>query len=66
MAFPNEDFPMAVHIGMFVPTLQNQATEAQKEKWLKPAEHYDIIGTYAQTEMGHGSASVSFIVVHVL
>ena len=46
---------MNLHIGMFMPTLQNQATDAQKEKWLKPSEHYDIIGTYAQTEMGHGS-----------
>lgn len=28
LAFPNEEFPMNLHIGMFMPTLQNQATDA--------------------------------------
>lgn len=39
---------------MFVPTLLGQATEEQKVKWLYPAMNHEIIGTYAQTEMGHG------------
>ena len=39
---------------MFVPTLIGQATEEQKDKWLNRALKYEIIGTYAQTEMGHG------------
>ncbi|XP_078585053.1 peroxisomal acyl-coenzyme A oxidase 1-like [Branchiostoma floridae x Branchiostoma japonicum] len=47
--------PMSVHTRMFLPTLYGQATEQQKEKWLKLAENYAIIGTYAQTEIGHGT-----------
>ncbi|OMH84999.1 Peroxisomal acyl-coenzyme A oxidase 1, partial [Zancudomyces culisetae] len=41
--------------GMFIPTLEKQGTEEQKEVFLKPALDYRIIGCYAQTEMGHGS-----------
>ena len=59
MVYPNEEFPMGLHLGMFMPTLENQATDAQKEKLLKPSQNYDIVGTYAQTEMGHGRASFS-------
>jgi len=43
-----------LNYGMFVPTLLGQATEEQKVKWLIPALNHEIIGTYAQTEMGHG------------
>ncbi len=45
---------LALHDGVFLPTLQGQATEEQKEKWLELASNYKIIGTYAQTELGHG------------
>ncbi|XP_066268563.1 peroxisomal acyl-coenzyme A oxidase 1-like isoform X1 [Branchiostoma lanceolatum] len=47
--------PMMVHTRMFLPTLYGQATEEQKDKWLKLAENYAIVGTYAQTEIGHGT-----------
>jgi len=46
---------MALHQGMFLPTLRGQADEEQQAKWIPLAENYDIIGCYAQTEMGHGS-----------
>lgn len=52
-ARPNVFFDL--HYGMFVPTLMNQATEKQQEKWLVPAINHEILGTYAQTEMGHGT-----------
>lgn len=39
-----------LHQGMFIPTLQSQATPEQQEKWLAPAIMYKMIGTYAQTE----------------
>uniref|UniRef100_A0A670IFA0 Acyl-coenzyme A oxidase n=1 Tax=Podarcis muralis TaxID=64176 RepID=A0A670IFA0_PODMU len=42
--------PLGLHYSMFTPTLENQCTVAQREKWLPL-----IIGTYAQTEMGHGT-----------
>lgn len=44
-----------IHDGVFMPTLQGQGTEQQKEKWLTLASDYKIIGTYAQTELGHGA-----------
>ena len=54
MAFPNENAPVGLHWGMFLPTLNNQMSDQQKKKWLSAAENFHIIGTYAQTEMGHG------------
>ncbi|KAF6092049.1 acyl-CoA oxidase 1 [Phyllostomus discolor] len=45
--------PVSLHFSMFIPTLLNQATSAQQEKWLDPARGFEIIGTYAQTELGH-------------
>ena len=44
-----------LHFGMFIPTLMGQGTAEQLEKWLQPALECKIIGTYAQTEMGHGT-----------
>ncbi|XP_044309580.1 peroxisomal acyl-coenzyme A oxidase 1 isoform X5 [Varanus komodoensis] len=40
---------------MFTPTLNNQCSVTQEEKWLPLASRGDIIGTYAQTELGHGT-----------
>ena len=53
--FPNENNPGALHTVMFLPTLNNQLTKEQGEKWLEKAENFQVMGTYAQTEMGHGS-----------
>lgn len=36
-------------------TLRDQGTPEQHELFLKKAENYEIIGCYAQTELGHGS-----------
>ena len=38
-------------------SVQGQGTEEQKAKWLPLAESCQIIGTYAQTELGHGKFS---------
>ncbi|OBS73368.1 hypothetical protein A6R68_12045 [Neotoma lepida] len=46
--------PVGLTYSMFIPTLLNQGTTAQQEKWMHPAKDLQIIGTYAQTEMGHG------------
>ncbi|XP_066268561.1 peroxisomal acyl-coenzyme A oxidase 1-like [Branchiostoma lanceolatum] len=51
----SDSFSFGLHVAMFLPTLYGQATQEQKDKWLKMAEKYAIIGTYAQTEMGHGT-----------
>lgn len=44
-----------LHWGMFVPAIKGQGTEEQQEKWLPLAQKMQIIGCYAQTELGHGS-----------
>lgn len=51
---PHEPGPLDVHYGMFIPTIEQQGTAEQKEKWLASAYSEEIKGTYAQTEMGHG------------
>ncbi|KHG16325.1 Peroxisomal acyl-coenzyme A oxidase 1 -like protein [Gossypium arboreum] len=44
-----------LHWGMFIPAIKGQGTEEQHEKWLPMAYKMQIIGCYAQTELGHGS-----------
>ncbi|XP_039050935.1 peroxisomal acyl-coenzyme A oxidase 1-like isoform X1 [Hibiscus syriacus] len=44
-----------LHRGMFIPAIEGQGTEEQKRKWLPMAYKMQIIGCYAQTELGHGS-----------
>lgn len=47
--------PISVHFGMFVQALNTLTTDKQREKWLPRAKALNIIGCYAQTELGHGS-----------
>uniref|UniRef100_A0A8C7Q565 Acyl-coenzyme A oxidase n=1 Tax=Oncorhynchus mykiss TaxID=8022 RepID=A0A8C7Q565_ONCMY len=51
----NPNTPLDLHLGMFLPTLLNQASPEQMETFFIPAWNLEIIGTYAQTEMGHGT-----------
>ncbi|KAK9716339.1 hypothetical protein RND81_06G226700 [Saponaria officinalis] len=44
-----------LHWGMFVPAIKGQGTDEQQRKWLPLAYRMQIIGCYAQTELGHGS-----------
>ncbi|MFQ6632861.1 hypothetical protein Gotur_011644 [Gossypium turneri] len=41
--------------GMFIPAIKGQGNEGQQQKWLPMAYKMQIIGCYAQTELGHGS-----------
>jgi acyl-CoA oxidase len=38
----------STHESMFIPTLANQTSESQFQKWYPLAKNYQIIGTYAQ------------------
>jgi hypothetical protein len=38
-----------------VTTVREQASEEQQSYWLPRILNYDVIGCYAQTELGHGS-----------
>lgn len=50
-----EAFPMAVSIYMFLPYIQYLGTDKQYEKWFPRIRNMEVIGTYAQTELAHGS-----------
>ncbi|CAD6185264.1 unnamed protein product [Caenorhabditis auriculariae] len=50
-----EGMPISLHFAMFIPALQGQADDEQKREWLDRAIRMEIIGTYAQTELGHGT-----------
>ncbi|KAF7533262.1 hypothetical protein G7054_g7243 [Neopestalotiopsis clavispora] len=51
----SEPTPYGLHATMFLVTLREQGTPQQHELFLKKAENYQIVGCYAQTELGHGS-----------
>jgi acyl-CoA oxidase len=54
LVLSTESHPFTLHYTMFMPTLQSQATDEQQEKWLPLGLMRAIVGTYAQTELGHG------------
>lgn len=45
----------ALSLKMFYPTIKHLGTEKQVEKWEPLIKSFAISGTYAQTEIGHGS-----------
>lgn len=47
--------PFSLHYVMFIPTLLGQGTIEQQAEWINKAWNCDILGTYAQTELGHGT-----------
>ena len=47
--------PFGLHKSMFITTIDSMGTDEQKAKFLGPALNFEIIGCYAQTELGHGS-----------
>ena len=53
--FFTEQMPLSLHYSMFILTLKNLCTDKQKKMFLEPALNAEIIGCYAQTELGHGS-----------
>jgi len=58
--------PFYLHHVMFIPTLMSQCDESQAEKWLPLAYTHQIIGTYAQTELGHGEFKIASLMCHRL
>ncbi|XP_057197918.1 peroxisomal acyl-coenzyme A oxidase 1 isoform X2 [Triplophysa rosa] len=46
---------LGVHYVMFIPTLKSLGTAEQGKKWIPLAESFRVLGTYAQTELGHGT-----------
>jgi len=54
-AILKEGNPLGLQFVMFIPALMGQGTADQQAKWLQRAMECSIIGTYAQTELGHGT-----------
>lgn len=53
--FFSEQMPLSLHFYMFLITLNNLCSEEQEKMFLQPALRGEILGCYAQTELGHGS-----------
>ncbi|ORY05573.1 hypothetical protein BCR34DRAFT_519496 [Clohesyomyces aquaticus] len=51
----DEVSPYHLHLTMFLTTVREQASEEQKKYWMPKILNWDIIGCYAQSELGHGS-----------
>ncbi|XP_034937330.1 probable peroxisomal acyl-coenzyme A oxidase 1 [Chelonus insularis] len=47
--------PLTLHYVMFIPSIMGQGTVEQQGYWISRAWSCNIIGTYAQTELGHGT-----------
>ncbi|KAI5753506.1 hypothetical protein M8J77_000787 [Diaphorina citri] len=54
-ALIKDSTPFSLHYVMFLPTILGQASEEQQYHWLTRAWNFEILGTYAQTELGHGT-----------
>ncbi|XP_060077958.1 peroxisomal acyl-coenzyme A oxidase 1-like [Ylistrum balloti] len=52
---PSENAPFGLHFAMFLPTIEKHGTEEQRKKFVQLAKDLRIIGTYVQTELGHGT-----------
>ena len=50
-----EASPLTLHRGVFANTLTLLGSEEQVKKYVPRALNQNIIGCYAQTELGHGS-----------
>ncbi|KAM4664617.1 peroxisomal acyl-coenzyme A oxidase 1 isoform 1-T1 [Discoglossus pictus] len=54
-ALGSQTDPLGLHWSMFSNMVANQSSPSQAKKWLPLAKNLKVIGTYAQTEMGHGT-----------
>lgn len=53
-AYAGGEMPFTLHLGMFADVVKSQATKEQIERWLPKILSHQMLGTYAQTELGHG------------
>lgn len=47
--------PGSAHVGMFIKYIDLMGTEKHREEYLEKSKRFEIVGCYAQTELGHGS-----------
>ncbi|PVH87408.1 acyl-CoA oxidase [Cadophora sp. DSE1049] len=51
----DEMSPYALNMSMFATTIREQGSDEQKDYWMPNIESFEVVGAYAQTELGHGS-----------
>src|ERR1700722_11466189 len=51
----DEMSPYHLQFSMFATTVREQASEEQLREWWPRIVNYEVLGCYAQTELGHGS-----------
>jgi acyl-CoA oxidase len=47
--------PYHLHVSLFTAAVREQADDEQRAFWMPKVAAWDIVGAYAQTELGHGS-----------
>jgi acyl-CoA oxidase len=47
--------PYHLHLSLFNSAMREQTSDSQRAYWIPRMESWEIIGAYAQTELGHGS-----------
>lgn len=47
--------PFHLHLSLFNSAMREQTSDSQRAFWIPKMEKWEIIGAYAQTELGHGS-----------
>lgn len=47
--------PYHLHLSLFNSAMREQTSDSQRAYWIPKMESWEIIGAYAQTELGHGS-----------
>ncbi|KAK5442726.1 hypothetical protein LTS15_010933 [Exophiala xenobiotica] len=47
--------PYHLHISLFTAAIREQSNDEQRAYWMPKLASWEIIGAYAQTELGHGS-----------
>ena len=55
LAMIDDHVPYGLHYNAFIPVLKSQGSDEQIAEWLPKCENLEVIGCYAQTELGHGS-----------
>ena len=51
----HDDIGTDLQLLMFIPNLKATFSDEQLAHWLPRAEAWEVLGCYAQTELGHGS-----------
>ena len=47
--------PYHLHMSLFAGAMRDQCSDEQRAYWLPKIDAWEVIGAYAQTELGHGS-----------